>query len=194
MGSSSPSVGRPGTCGAAGPRCCAIALIIAHRHRRVRRAGEHRRVAAAVERRVVRPAAHVRPAGDGRRGGGRPHRRDGRRPATPCPTPASWPRAEERLIADTQVDASTADQSILVPGRLVGMDLADGGPHVNTDPRRRGRTAASCPSRTPASPWCWSSGTSPTSTTFRRGHDLRVAGDQPVTQRRQRVSAPSTSS
>ena len=39
--------------------------------------------------------------------------------------------AEERFIADTQVDASTADKSILVPGRLVGMDLTDGGPHVN---------------------------------------------------------------
>lgn len=39
--------------------------------------------------------------------------------------------AEERLIAATQVDASTGDQTILVPGRIVGMDLRDGGPHVN---------------------------------------------------------------
>lgn len=39
--------------------------------------------------------------------------------------------AEERLVADTQVDASAGDRSILVPGRLVGMDLADDGPQVN---------------------------------------------------------------
>ncbi|HEX6232825.1 MAG TPA: FtsX-like permease family protein [Jiangellaceae bacterium] len=47
------------------------------------------------------------------------------------PDPAMVATAEERFIADTQVDASTADESILVPGRLVGMDLRDGGPHVN---------------------------------------------------------------
>lgn len=47
------------------------------------------------------------------------------------PNPGIVATAEERFIADTQVDASTTDQSILVPGRLVGMDLADGGPHVN---------------------------------------------------------------
>src|SRR5512144_2318209 len=48
------------------------------------------------------------------------------------PDPSIVASAEERLIANTQVDASTSDQSILVPGRLVGMGLADGGPHVNT--------------------------------------------------------------
>lgn len=47
------------------------------------------------------------------------------------PDPGIVARAEERLITDTQVDASTADESILVPGRLIGMDLSDGGPHVN---------------------------------------------------------------
>lgn len=47
------------------------------------------------------------------------------------PDPGIVERAEERLVTDTQVDASTPDESILVPGRLVGMDLADGGPHVN---------------------------------------------------------------
>ncbi len=47
------------------------------------------------------------------------------------PDPSIVTAAEERLIADIQVDASTADQSILVPGRVVGMDLSDGGPHVN---------------------------------------------------------------
>jgi len=39
--------------------------------------------------------------------------------------------AEERLVVATQVDASTPDEAILVPGRLLGMDLAAGGPHVN---------------------------------------------------------------
>lgn len=47
------------------------------------------------------------------------------------PDPGIVATAEERLVADTQVDASTAGESILVPGRLVGMDLADGGPHIN---------------------------------------------------------------
>ncbi len=47
------------------------------------------------------------------------------------PDPGIVATAEERLVTDTQVDASTADRSIVVPGRLVGMDLRDGGPHVN---------------------------------------------------------------
>lgn len=47
------------------------------------------------------------------------------------PDPGVVATAEERFIADTQVDASTAGESILVPGRLVGMDVSDGGPHVN---------------------------------------------------------------
>jgi putative ABC transport system permease protein len=47
------------------------------------------------------------------------------------PDPGMVAAAEERLIAATQVDASAAGEPILVPGRIVGMDLADGGPHVN---------------------------------------------------------------
>lgn len=47
------------------------------------------------------------------------------------PDPGIVATAEERLVVPTQVDASTGDESILVPGRLVGMDLSDGGPHVN---------------------------------------------------------------
>jgi putative ABC transport system permease protein len=39
--------------------------------------------------------------------------------------------AEERLVLPTQVDASTGDQTILVPGRIIGVDVAAGGPHVN---------------------------------------------------------------
>ncbi|MBC8279522.1 MAG: ABC transporter permease [Chloroflexi bacterium] len=45
---------------------------------------------------------------------------------------ASWvAAAEERLIVPTQVDASTDTEALLVPGRIVGVDLSDGGPHVN---------------------------------------------------------------
>ena len=38
---------------------------------------------------------------------------------------------EERLIVPTQVDVAAADESIFVPGRIMGVDLSDGGPHVN---------------------------------------------------------------
>jgi putative ABC transport system permease protein len=47
------------------------------------------------------------------------------------PDPGIVATAEERLIVPTQVDASAAGETILVPGRLVGMDLTSGGPHVN---------------------------------------------------------------
>ncbi|HET6953688.1 MAG TPA: FtsX-like permease family protein [Acidimicrobiales bacterium] len=47
------------------------------------------------------------------------------------PDPGIVATAEERLVVPTQVDASTGDQTILVPGRIVGMDLSGGGPHVN---------------------------------------------------------------
>ena len=43
-----------------------------------------------------------------------------------------WIRtAEERLIVSTQVDASTASQAVLVPGRIVGVDVRDDGPAVD---------------------------------------------------------------
>ncbi len=45
--------------------------------------------------------------------------------------PAAVEAVEERLLVPTQVDASTDDETILVTGRLVGVDLSDGGPHVN---------------------------------------------------------------
>ena len=38
---------------------------------------------------------------------------------------------ETRLIAPTLVDATRDGESILVRGRLIGVDVADGGPHVN---------------------------------------------------------------
>ncbi|MDJ0924116.1 MAG: FtsX-like permease family protein [Acidimicrobiia bacterium] len=37
----------------------------------------------------------------------------------------------ERLIRPTQVDASTAGETVLVPGEIVGVDIIDGGPAVN---------------------------------------------------------------
>jgi putative ABC transport system permease protein len=40
--------------------------------------------------------------------------------------------AEERLVVDTQVDASTNTESIRVPGRLVGLDLTDNGPALTS--------------------------------------------------------------
>jgi putative ABC transport system permease protein len=40
--------------------------------------------------------------------------------------------AEERLVVDVQVDASTTEESIRVPGRIVGLDVAAGGPHVTS--------------------------------------------------------------
>jgi len=39
--------------------------------------------------------------------------------------------AEERLIVPTQVDASTGGRAILVPGRIVGVDVASDGPAVD---------------------------------------------------------------
>lgn len=40
--------------------------------------------------------------------------------------------AEERLILPTQVSIETDDEAILVPGRIIGVDVSDGGPHVNS--------------------------------------------------------------
>ena len=48
--------------------------------------------------------------------------------------------AEERLILPTQVSIETESDTILVPGRLIGVDLADGGPHVNSLHTRIGRS------------------------------------------------------
>jgi putative ABC transport system permease protein len=47
------------------------------------------------------------------------------------PDPSIVSAAEERLIERTQVDASHGGATILVPGRLIGVDVARGGPHVN---------------------------------------------------------------
>ncbi len=47
--------------------------------------------------------------------------------------------AEERLVGPTQVDASTGGKTILVPGRVVGLRLADGGPRVTRVAALEGR-------------------------------------------------------
>jgi putative ABC transport system permease protein len=43
---------------------------------------------------------------------------------------ADLDRVEARLTEPTQVDASTADEQVLVPGRMVGVQIADDGPRV----------------------------------------------------------------
>jgi putative ABC transport system permease protein len=48
------------------------------------------------------------------------------------PDPAIVDTAEERLVLPTQVDASTGDDTILVPGRIVGLDVASGGPALTS--------------------------------------------------------------
>lgn len=47
---------------------------------------------------------------------------------------------ESRLIIATQVDASQDDETILVQGEIVGVDIAEGGPHINQLYRNQGRT------------------------------------------------------
>jgi putative ABC transport system permease protein len=47
------------------------------------------------------------------------------------PDPTVVAAAEERLVLPTQVDASTGDDTILVPGRVIGIDVTDGEPDVN---------------------------------------------------------------
>jgi putative ABC transport system permease protein len=58
--------------------------------------------------------------------------------------------AEERLAVPTQVDASGGGETILVPGRLVGVDVADGGPHVSGIAPQGGRGLGTQDVRSPA--------------------------------------------
>lgn len=51
--------------------------------------------------------------------------------AAAIPHAGSIDRTDVRLVGPTQVDASTPGKTILVPGRIVGVEVADGGPHVN---------------------------------------------------------------
>jgi len=50
--------------------------------------------------------------------------------------------AEERLLVPTQIDASTDDETILVTGQIVGIDLTGGGPEVNRVLALQGRDLA----------------------------------------------------
>jgi hypothetical protein len=51
--------------------------------------------------------------------------------ATSIPSSDFITGVEERLIIATQVDASTADTTVLVRGEIIGSDFSDGGPEVN---------------------------------------------------------------
>lgn len=51
--------------------------------------------------------------------------------ARSIPHAADIEHVEARLQEPIQVDASTADELVLVPGRLVGVDVRDGGPKVS---------------------------------------------------------------
>lgn len=77
------------------------------------------------------------------------------------PDPGIVEVAEERLVASTQVDASTADEAILVPGRIIGMDLAGGGPHVNAVDVRAGEGRALTPTTPVARSSSWSAASRP---------------------------------
>lgn len=59
--------------------------------------------------------------------------------ATSIPSARSIRAAEVRLLVSTQVDASSGGSTTLVPGRLVGVDVTDGGPHVAAISAERGR-------------------------------------------------------
>ncbi|HEX4984181.1 MAG TPA: FtsX-like permease family protein [Ilumatobacteraceae bacterium] len=48
------------------------------------------------------------------------------------PNRAAITDAEERLVVPSQVDASTADETILVPARIIGVDTSDNGPAINS--------------------------------------------------------------
>ena len=56
---------------------------------------------------------------------------------------------EPRLVTKTQVDASTDEETILVPGRIVGVDVAGGGPRVNRVSSKTGRDFESADAGTP---------------------------------------------
>lgn len=95
------------------------------------------------------------------------------------PDPGVVEVAEERLVASTQVDASTADEAILVPGRIIGMDLAAGGPHVNGVHVREGegRTLTADDAGRPV---VLLERNFATFYDLDPQRDLRVAGDRPV--------------
>ncbi len=57
---------------------------------------------------------------------------------------------EPRLVVRTQVDASTADETILVPGRIVGVDVAEGETRVDRIATEAGRGLTAADAGAPA--------------------------------------------
>lgn len=88
---------------------------------------------------------------------------------------------DTRLIYATQVDASTADQTILVPGRVIGVDVRDDGPIINKVHLTDGRTLNSLDDGAPVAVlehnFANHYGLEPgTSLTISGGHTLEVTG------------------
>ncbi len=50
--------------------------------------------------------------------------------------------AEEQLVLPTQVSVETDEGTVIVPGRLIGVDVSDDGPHINMLHPALGRTLA----------------------------------------------------
>jgi putative ABC transport system permease protein len=56
---------------------------------------------------------------------------------------AAWVEAaEERLVAESQLDASSGSRTVLTPGRIVGVDVSGGGPDVDRIDVEAGRALA----------------------------------------------------
>ncbi len=54
--------------------------------------------------------------------------------------PGSVADAEERLVVPTQVSVESDKETVIVPGRLIGVDVSDDGPHINMLHSALGRT------------------------------------------------------
>jgi putative ABC transport system permease protein len=95
------------------------------------------------------------------------------------PDPSMVATAEERLVVPTQVDASTGDETILVPGRIVGMDVSNGGPDVNDVyvGEGAGRDLVAGDDGAPVALLEWNFAHY---YDVRPGREVRVAGDLPV--------------
>ena len=137
----------------------AIAATIGDRHRRVRGPDQHVGMAESppTTRATARCACSTSACGCG---AARPLP-SGRLEAIARTIPESrvaQPRAEERLVVPTQVDASTDGQTIIVPGMVIGVDVASPtnpdrghggtrGPDPERRRRRRERRRARLPLR-----------------------------------------------
>ena len=60
--------------------------------------------------------------------------------ARAIPHAASIQAVEARLVVPTEVDASTSNTTVLVPGRMIGVEVDHGGPQVNQVSATAGRT------------------------------------------------------